>query len=154
MNTRGGRPRPDLHSRSHSSGEINVPRISTSTCPIPRFAARAITATLAALCATAHAGEAEYTSGFNGVRVFNVTSDGRPQGAIEVRVLWLPDVIPGTGCRAPFVTRLADDPDGAMLSLLRRSVNLPVSMRVTDDPAHTVIAGQCSLMAVGQPTQR
>jgi hypothetical protein len=113
----------------------------------------AIAAVGAASGSAACAGEADYMQTFNGVEVFNVASNDRPQGAFEVRVLYLQDVIPGTSCRAPFVTRLADDPDGAMLSLLRRSVFKPVGMRVTDDPAHTVIAGQCSLMAVSRPTQ-
>lgn len=106
-------------------------------------------------CGAALAGEAEVLADtVYAVTVYNVATDGRSQGAFELLLPWNPSVIPGTTCRAPFVTRLADDLDGAMLAVLRKSIQKrAITLRVTDDSRRNVVAGRCSLMAVGRPTQ-
>lgn len=85
--------------------------------------------------------------------VNNGASANRPAGSFDVGVTYS-GIVPGTSCRTPIVTRLSDDPDGAMQAVLRESVLRDgVTLRVTDDPARSVVAGSCSLMAVGRPTQ-
>lgn len=122
-----------------------------SRCPAA-VAALALSTLLNVPCVAAQADLP--AQGIYGLTVNNGTSADRPAGSFDVRLPYYNNMVPGTNCRTPIVTRLSDDPDGAMQMMLRKaSLYQGITLRVTDDRGRNVVPGLCSLVAVGRPTQ-